>query len=85
MSFPPYSEMSKAILSILKQRNGRATTAEVSRELIKRFRMTDEEEVAKSTNGESAWKSRLRNTKQALIKHELLDADEPGVWALRGK
>ncbi len=85
MPFPPFSEVSKAILVLLKQRNGKATTAELSHDLIKKFQLTEDDESAKSKSGESAWKSRLRNIKQLLIKNGRLVPDKPGVWKLKGK
>lgn len=85
MTFPPFAELSKTIVSILKQRGGSATTTDISKELIKRFRMGVDAEMAKAPSGESAWKSRLRNTKSAMLKHEMLVPAEPGIWKLAGK
>lgn len=83
MPYPNRDEIKAAILQLLKRSTGELTTSQVSENLVKAFGISEREVRAKtSESGESAWKLRLRQAKQALIKSGELHDGGAGRWRL---
>lgn len=82
MPLPHFDDVTQTIISFLREREGSANTADISRALIARFRISAASATARAPSGESAWKARLRNIKSSLLKKGILKADAPGLWTL---
>ena len=84
MTFPPESEIQRAILQVLLSVGGHATPREVVAAVTQMFgdRLTDADMSATRKDGTSLWQNHVHWARLHLAQDGFIDRSTPGTWAL---